>query len=99
MDCLESTEASHQSRERFEGSLCLHKAEKCWVVQLGWGSPGSVWGNEGLESSPTEKDLGVLADSKLSMSHSVPWQPEGPTVPWGASGSVLPACKYTTHDV
>ena len=43
MDCLESTEASHQSLERFEGGLCLHKAEKWWVVQLGWGSPGSVY--------------------------------------------------------
>ena len=26
---------------------------------------------------------------KLSVSHSVPWQPEGPAVPWGASGPAL----------
>lgn len=43
------------------------KNDNCWILHMGWGNPGCMHklGSVTLESSPVEKDLGILVDDTL----------------------------------
>ncbi|KAJ7408955.1 rna-directed dna polymerase from mobile element jockey-like [Willisornis vidua] len=58
---------------------------KCCILHLGSGNPGCAYrlGNEMLESSDTERDLGILIDSKLNMNQQCPGSQEGQPYPGG----------------
>ena len=73
VDFAESGEALQRDLDKSESypiTNCMKfNKRKYWVLCLGRGNPGYTYrlGDEMLESSPAERDVGVLTNSKLNM--------------------------------
>ncbi|KAK4807145.1 hypothetical protein QYF61_018486 [Mycteria americana] len=74
VDSLEGQEALQKDLDRLEHWSIMNgmkfNKSKCRILHLGWSNAGHKYklGEEWLEISPAERDLGVLVDSRLNMS-------------------------------
>ncbi|KAJ7409721.1 rna-directed dna polymerase from mobile element jockey-like [Willisornis vidua] len=90
VDSLEGRDALQRGLSKVEDNhqpykgITINKG-KCQILHLGWGNPGCACrlGNEMLESSAMERDLGVLVNGRLNMGQQCPGSQEGQPCPGG----------------
>ncbi|KAK4822822.1 hypothetical protein QYF61_020105 [Mycteria americana] len=74
VDSLEGQDALQRDLDRLEHWAMINgmkfNKSRCWILHLGRSNAGHKYklAEEWLESSPAERDLGVLVDSRLGMS-------------------------------
>ncbi|KAK4830251.1 hypothetical protein QYF61_009318 [Mycteria americana] len=80
---------------REEKITSVNNKSKCQILHLGCSNARYKYklGDKWLESSPAERNLGVLVDSRLNMSQQHARQPRGQTTFWGASHSITSQSK------
>ncbi|PKU37373.1 rna-directed dna polymerase from mobile element jockey-like [Limosa lapponica baueri] len=75
VDSLEGQDALQRDLDRLEHWAVINEIKfnksKCQILHLGWSNDGHNYklGEEWLESSPAERDLKVLVNSRLNMGH------------------------------
>lgn len=66
--------SNHSCSKHAYVNLMKFNKDKCKILHLGQGSSQYQYrlGDEFIDSSPTEKDLGILVDEKMNMSWKCP---------------------------